>query len=130
MSPKHSHKEHSQTHGHGQYHQPVGQNILIAFLLNFGFAIFELIGGIYTGSAAILADAVHDFGDSLSLGISLILEKLSIKKKTDHYTYGYRRLSLLSSFIAGIVISVGSELYYMKPFPSFGIKKPRQTGLQ
>ena len=128
MSPQHTHKEHSQSDGHGHHHPHVGQNILVAFLLNFGFAIFELIGGIYTGSAAILADAVHDFGDSLSLGISLILEKLSIKKKTDRYTYGYRRLSLLSSLIAGIVISVGSGIVLYEAIPQFWNKETPPNG--
>ena len=58
------------------------KNILIAFLLNMSFSIFELIGGIFTNSIAIMSDAVHDFGDSISIGISYILEKIS-KKKPD-----------------------------------------------
>ena len=51
------------------------KNILIAFLLNLFFSVFELIGGIFTNSIAIISDAVHDFGDSLSIGISYFLEK-------------------------------------------------------
>ena len=53
------------------------KNILIAFILNIAFSIFELIGGIFTNSISIISDAVHDFGDALSIGISLILEKIS-----------------------------------------------------
>ena len=53
------------------------KNILTAFILNISFSIFELIGGIFTNSISIISDAVHDFGDALSIGISLILEKIS-----------------------------------------------------
>ena len=49
------------------------KNILIAFLLNLSFSVFELFGGIITGSIAILSDSVHDIGDALSIGLSYIL---------------------------------------------------------
>ena len=58
------------------------KNILIAFILNLFFSIFEFLGGIFTGSIAILSDSVHDVGDALSIGISYFLEKKS-KKKPD-----------------------------------------------
>ena len=48
------------------------RNILIAFLLNLSFSIFEFIGGIFTGSVAILSDAVHDMGDALSICASYL----------------------------------------------------------
>ena len=51
------------------------KNILIAFLLNLSFSIFEFIGGIFTGSVAILSDSFHDICDALSIGISYFLEK-------------------------------------------------------
>ena len=46
------------------------KNILIAFLLNLFFSAFELIGGLFTNSIAIISDAVHDLGDSISIGVS------------------------------------------------------------
>ena len=49
------------------------KNILIAFILNVAFAIFELFGGIFTNSIAIISDAIHDMGDALSIGISYII---------------------------------------------------------
>ena len=57
------------------------RNILIAFILNAAFSIFEFIGGIITGSVAIVSDAVHDVGDATSIGISYFLEKKSKKQK-------------------------------------------------
>ena len=56
------------------------KNILIAFILNLGFSIFEIVGGLFTGSVAIISDSVHDFGDALSIGISYFLERKSKKK--------------------------------------------------
>ena len=71
------------------------RNILIAFLLNLFFSIFELVGGILTGSVAILSDALHDIGDAASIGISYFLEKKSKKQPDELYTYGYARYSVL-----------------------------------
>ena len=84
------------------------KNILVAFILNISFSIFELIGGIFTNSISIMSDAVHDFGDALSIGISLVLEKLSKKKPDEKYTYGYARYSVLGALITTIVLTVGS----------------------
>ena len=69
------------------------KNILVAFLLNISFSIFELLGGIFTGSIAILSDSLHDLGDALSIGISYYLEKKSKKGPDYHHTYGYVRYS-------------------------------------
>ena len=71
------------------------KNILIAFLLNMSFSLFELIGGIFTNSVAIISDAIHDFGDAVSIGVSYFLEKKSKKKPDKYYTYGYTRFSVL-----------------------------------
>ncbi len=119
---------HSHSRGPGGHHNQAGKNLLIAFLLNFSFALIELAGGLLTGSVAILADAVHDFGDSLTLGISIVLEKLSLKKRTDNYTYGHRRLSLLSSLIAGIVILIGSGIVLYEAIPQFWQKTSPPNG--
>ena len=46
------------------------KKILTAFILNLAFSIFEFFGGIFTGSVAIISDAIHDFGDSISIALS------------------------------------------------------------
>lgn len=86
------------------------RNILIAFLLNMLFSIFELVGGIFTNSVAIISDAVHDFGDSISIGISYVLEKKSKKKPDNKYTYGYTRYSILGAIITNTILITGSIL--------------------
>ena len=93
-------------HDHNHLHNE--ENIKVAFFLNLGFALAEIIGGIFTNSMAILADALHDFGDSLSLAFSWRMERLSNKKGDQRYSYGYKRFSLLSALISAIVLLVGS----------------------
>ena len=84
------------------------KNILIAFILNFGFSIFEFIGGILTNSVAIISDSVHDIGDALSIGVSYFLEKKSKKEPDNKYTYGYVRYSVLGALMTTIILIVGS----------------------
>ena len=84
------------------------KNILIAFILNFCFSIFEFIGGAITGSVAILSDALHDIGDAVSIGISYFLERKSKKQPDDIYTYGYARFSVIGSLITTVILLFGS----------------------
>lgn len=86
------------------------KNILIAFILNISFSIFELFGGIITNSVAILSDSIHDLGDALSIGISYFLERKSKKKPDNQYTYGYIRYSVLGGVITTTILLVGSIL--------------------
>jgi len=84
------------------------KNILIAFILNLCFSIFEFFGGIITGSVAIMSDAVHDIGDAASIGLSYFLEK-SAQKQPDHtHTYGYARYSVLGGVITTFILLFGS----------------------
>ena len=84
------------------------RNILIAFILNLFFSLFEFIGGIFTGSVAILSDAIHDIGDAASIGISYFLERKSKKQPDSNYTYGYLRYSVLGSIITTLILLFGS----------------------
>lgn len=99
---------HHHGHDHAHDHDHSTKNITVAFWLNLGFALFELVGGLYTNSVAVLSDALHDLGDSISLGTSWYFQKKSQQKRDRHYTYGYKRFSLLGAFINCIVLTVGS----------------------
>lgn len=102
------HGHHHHGPGHHHHHHHAGRNIGIAFLLNFGFAIIEFIGGMLTGSIAIQSDAVHDLGDSITLGFAYILEKFSQRRSSPRYSYGFRRLSLVSALLTSLILVVGS----------------------
>jgi cobalt-zinc-cadmium efflux system protein len=80
----------------------------IAFFLNVGFTIIEFIGGWLTNSMAIMADAIHDLGDSLSIGSAWLLNRLGRRTANGEFTYGYRRLSLFGALINGLVLIGGS----------------------
>ena len=84
------------------------RNILIAFILNITFSILEFIGGIFTGSVSIISDAIHDIGDAASIGLSLVLEKISKKQPDSNYSYGYLRYSVLGGFITTVILLFGS----------------------
>ena len=86
------------------------KNILFAFILNLTFSIFEFIGGIFTGSVAIISDAVHDIGDATSIGASYFLEKKSKKQPDEKYTYGYARYSVIGSVITTLILLFGSAM--------------------
>lgn len=88
-----------------------------AFVLNFVFTIIEFIGGFLTNSTAILADAVHDLGDSLSLGLAWVLNKLGKKQANQHFTYGYKRLNLAGAFINAVVLIAGSAWVLVEAIP-------------
>ncbi len=90
------------------HHHGISTRIGWAFALNFFFTIIEFIGGWLTNSTAIMADAVHDLGDTLSIGMGWILSRLSITKSSPEFTYGYYRLSLLSALINALVLVAGS----------------------
>lgn len=101
----HNHHHH---HGHAHSHGESTGNIRLAFFLNLIFAVIELIGGLFTNSVAILSDALHDFGDSISLGIAWYLQKFSEKKRDKYYSYGYKRFSLLGALFISVILLVGS----------------------
>ena len=102
-------------HKHGHSHDT--GNIKVAFFLNLAFTIVEIIGGFYTNSLAIMSDAVHDLGDSLSLGMSWYFQKLSNKKANKYFSYGYGRFSLLGAIINSIVLTIGSIFIIKEAIP-------------
>lgn len=94
--------------GHNHEHNHSTKNIKTAFFLNLGFTIFEIVGGFYVNSVAIISDAFHDMGDSISLGFSWYLQEKSKKQATKEFTFGYKRFSLLGALVTGFILLGGS----------------------
>ncbi|NDV46430.1 cation transporter [Paludibacter sp. 221] len=111
-------------HNHSHDHKDV-KNIKVAFFLNLSFTIIEIIGGILTNSIAILSDAIHDLGDSLSLGLAWYFQRLAKRGRTNSYSYGYKRFSLLGAIINSIVLVVGSVYILSEAIPR--IFSPQET---
>ncbi|EFX52347.1 cation diffusion facilitator family transporter [Streptococcus cristatus ATCC 51100] len=93
------------------------RNMTIAFLLNFSFAIIEFIFGLLFHSSAVLADAIHDTGDALAIGLSTFFEKISTRKEDRNYTLGYKRYSLLGALLTSVILLVGSTLVIVENVP-------------
>ena len=92
------------SHNHSHNHS-AEKNLSIAFFLNAFFVIVEIVGGLLTNSIAILTDALHDFGDCLSLATAWFLQKKSKQGRDAKYSYGYKRFSLLGSiFLSGVLL--------------------------
>lgn len=95
-------------HDHIHHHHHSTENIKVAFFLNLFFTIIEIIGGVFTNSIAIITDAVHDLGDTVTIGFSWYLERVSKKKRSVDFSYGYTRFSLLAAIININVLVIGS----------------------
>lgn len=95
------------SHNHPHSHS-AGKNLATAFFLNAFFVVVEIIGGLYTNSIAILTDALHDFGDCLSIALAWGLQKKSQQGRDSRYSYGYKRFSLLGSIFLSGVLTVSS----------------------
>ena len=84
------------------------RHISLAFFLNLVFTIIEIIGGFLTNSVAIISDALHDFGDTISLAAAWYLQKVSNRGRDRYYTYGYKRFSLLGAIFISVMLIVGA----------------------
>lgn len=99
----------SHHHHHDHHHEHSSdENLRVAFFLNVLFTLAEIIGGLLVNSVAILSDAVHDLGDSISLGLAWFLNNKSKQKPDRKYSFGYARFSLLGALFNSIVLIVGS----------------------
>lgn len=106
------------------------KNMTIAFLLNFSFAIIEFIFGLLFHSSAVLADAIHDTGDALAIGLSTLFEKISTKKEDRNYTLGYKRYSLLGALLTSVILLIGSTLVIVENVPKlFAPEKVNYDGM-
>lgn len=116
-------------HPHHSVHEDV-KNIKVAFFLNFSFTLIEFVGGLLTNSVAILSDAVHDLGDSFSLGLSWYFQRVSKRPSTKEYTYGFKRFSLLGAVVNSVVLLAGSVVILMRAIPRlFNPEQPDVKGM-
>lgn len=117
------HQDEKHSHGHHHHHHALNdgkeasKNMQLVFGLNLLFSIAEFIFGAVFNSAAILSDAVHDLGDSLSIGLAWIFQKISTKEANAKYSFGHRRFSLLGALTTSVVLIIGSILVILHSVP-------------
>jgi len=125
-----THHHHHHHHDHPRHEHAAKHNIGVALLLNAAFTVIEFVGGYLTGSIAIASDALHDLGDTLTLGLAYLLEKHSGKSSNAKYSYGYRRLSLVSALFTGAVLLTGSAIILWHAIPRlFDPVQPKTGGM-
>ena len=96
---------HNHEHSHSPHsHDISGKNIGIAIFLNIIITVSQIIGGIISGSVALLTDALHNFSDVISLLLSYFTNRLAKRKSTEKQTYGYKRAEILSAFVNSVTI--------------------------
>ncbi len=132
---KHKGHGHSHSHDHGakvdfnSADQAV-KNIKIVFFINILFSILEVIFGLIFNSVAILSDAVHDFGDAVSVGLAWFFQRYSRKEANNKYSFGHQRFSLMGALITSIVLLVGSILILTRSIPRiFNPEKVNAEGM-
>jgi len=117
MNHKH---QHTHEHPHEAHqHSDTKNGLTLAFWLNLIFAVIEVVGGIFTNSTAIIADAFHDFIDAVAIGIAVLFEKISGKKRSSSYSYGYKRFSLLSALGLSLFLLIGAVFMIKSGIESF-----------
>ncbi|MCK9244978.1 MAG: cation diffusion facilitator family transporter [Candidatus Marinimicrobia bacterium] len=107
-----------------------GDYIGLAFGLNLVFALFELFGGLWINSMAVISDALHDFGDSMSLGFVWYFKRIARRQQDNRFTYGYQRYALLGAIVNMIVLIIGSLIVLSQAMPRLlHLVKPNSTGM-
>lgn len=114
-------------HVHIHKHEVKGYNLILSILLNLLITIAQVIGGIISGSLALISDALHNFSDVLSLVFSLVAHKLSRRKASLNNTFGYKRAELIAAFVNAITLIIvaffliyeaSSRLFHPEPIKS------------
>jgi len=91
---------------HHHNHQVQGKNLLFSIVLNLVITIAQVVGGLISGSLALLSDALHNFSDVLSLIFSYVAHKLSRKKASVNQTFGYKRAELIAAFVNAMTLII------------------------
>ena len=101
------------------HHEHNTKNIGITILLNTVITVAQIIGGIISGSMALLSDAMHNFSDVLALIISYIAKKLYVKENTLNRTFGYKRAEILAAFINSATLIIIAVILIVKSIERF-----------
>ena len=110
---------HSHSHNHSHHHDLNSRNLLISIFLNITITVVQVIGGVVSGSLALLSDALHNFSDVISLIISWIANKLVKKKASLKRTFGYKRAEILAAFINAATLIVVAVLLIFEAIERF-----------
>lgn len=112
-SCNHDHDDHDHHHhhgkGHGHHHHHIDFNtmsarLLFSVVLNFLISLFQIVGGIISGSLSLISDSLHNLSDSISIFFSYLAIKIGGKKSDNKKTYGYKRVEILTAFFNSLTL--------------------------
>lgn len=98
---------------HGTARDGAGIRLVIAIILNGTITVAQIIGGIISGSLALLSDALHNLSDTASLGITYGARRVARRDATQRKTFGYRRIEIIAAFV-NLITLVIIALYLVK----------------
>jgi cobalt-zinc-cadmium efflux system protein len=111
---------HSHTHNHAHHQSELkGRNLLISILLNILITAAQVVGGVLSGSLALLSDALHNFSDVLSLVVSYVANRLAKKQASLHKTFGYKRAEILAAFVNAATLIIVAVLLIIEAIKRF-----------
>lgn len=117
------------SHIHIQKHEVKATNLILSIVLNLVITIAQIVGGIISGSLALISDALHNFSDVLSLVFSLVAHKLSRRKASIDQTFGYKRAELIAAFVNAATLVIVAVVLIYGAIDRFFNPKPIQSGL-
>lgn len=120
---------HSHNHSHHNHSNFQGRNLLISIFLNILITGAQVVGGIISGSLALLSDALHNFSDVISLVVSYVANKLAKKKASLQKTFGYKRAEILAAFINASTLIIVAILLIIEAIERFQNPQEIETGL-
>lgn len=119
----------SHNHVHIHKHEVKANNLVFSILLNLLITIAQIVGGIVSGSLALISDALHNFSDVISLVFSLVAHKLSRRKASINNTFGYKRAELIAAFVNASTLVIVAFILIYGAVERFFNPHPIQSGL-
>lgn len=92
---------------HDNIHDPVklkGKRLIYVILLNFAIAGAELVGGLISGSLALVSDSLHNLSDAMSIVVTYFAHKISLKGASERKTFGYKRSTILAALFNSVTL--------------------------
>jgi len=119
-----SHEKHDHSHHHHNVSTLSGKKIFWVTVLNATITIAEFIGGLISGSLALLSDAVHNLSDTLAIALSYAAHRISLRPKNRRKTFGYKRAEIIAAFVNASVLFAVSGLLIVEAFRRFANPEP------
>ena len=118
------HHNHSEHHHHHEVSHMSGKKIFWVTVLNATITVAEFIGGLVSGSLALLSDSLHNLSDTLAIALSYVAHRISMRPKNPRKTFGYKRAEIIAAFVNGSVLFAVSGMLIIEAFRRFANPEP------